>query len=473
MSDQDGYEAGRYRYDPWGKPFGTPLQGSAVGTGNRGFTGHEHLVGDLIHMNGRIYDPVLGRFLSADIVVSMPHNVQSYNRYSYVFNNPLAYTDPSGYIPLFVFPLIFAAFAYAIGEPQLGRMFLSMSAAFLLGPNGPISNFFGMGNLTATIAAGFASGGISTGTLRGAFQGAGTALLFYGAGTIAGNLAAAEGTAAAIASGDVMNGTEIAGGVAEANSIWAHGGIGRAGLHAIAGCVGALAGGKCGSGALSAGFAEFAGPKLDAIGAPGIVSRVIVGGIASELGGGKFANGAMTAAFGYLFNELVHLTTATQRGYGVIDRIEVVYDPARAGQQYDSTINVYDTDGALIGSFVGAMNPQKPFWLGQCGGSKGECSFVAAGTYAATVSETRLNGAEAYGGKFLIFNGNGNVPGMGIVTSTLRTMTGVYMHPGGTEFNGSAGCITCQPGASNWDLLRSYLPRTGSTIKVTLDRSSP
>jgi RHS repeat-associated protein len=80
MSDQDGYEAGRYRYDPWGKPFGTPLQGSAVGTGNRGFTGHEHLMGDLIHMNGRIYDPVLGRFLLADIVVQMPHNVQSYNR---------------------------------------------------------------------------------------------------------------------------------------------------------------------------------------------------------------------------------------------------------------------------------------------------------------------------------------------------------------------------------------------------------
>lgn len=48
-------------------------------------------------MNGRVYDPELGRFLSADPLVQSPHNSQSYNRYSYVFNNPLSYTDPSGF----------------------------------------------------------------------------------------------------------------------------------------------------------------------------------------------------------------------------------------------------------------------------------------------------------------------------------------------------------------------------------------
>lgn len=64
----------------------------------RGFTDHEHLdaVG-LIHMNGRVYDPELGRFMSADPFVQAPYNSQSYNRYSYVFNNPLSFTDPSGY----------------------------------------------------------------------------------------------------------------------------------------------------------------------------------------------------------------------------------------------------------------------------------------------------------------------------------------------------------------------------------------
>jgi hypothetical protein len=48
-------------------------------------------------MNGRIYDPLLGRFLSADPLIQGPRNLQSYNRYSYAFNNPLSIVDPSGY----------------------------------------------------------------------------------------------------------------------------------------------------------------------------------------------------------------------------------------------------------------------------------------------------------------------------------------------------------------------------------------
>jgi hypothetical protein len=48
-------------------------------------------------MNGRIYDPLLGRFLSADLVVQFPGNLQSYNRYSYVENNPLTRFDPTGW----------------------------------------------------------------------------------------------------------------------------------------------------------------------------------------------------------------------------------------------------------------------------------------------------------------------------------------------------------------------------------------
>ena len=47
-------------------------------------------------MNGRLYDPVLGRFFSPDNYVQMPDNSQNFNRYSYCLNNPLKYTDPSG-----------------------------------------------------------------------------------------------------------------------------------------------------------------------------------------------------------------------------------------------------------------------------------------------------------------------------------------------------------------------------------------
>jgi len=67
-------------------------------TTERGFTAHEHL--DelcLIHMNGRVYDPTLARFMTPDPFIQSPDNLQSYNRYSYVVNNPLGYTDPTGY----------------------------------------------------------------------------------------------------------------------------------------------------------------------------------------------------------------------------------------------------------------------------------------------------------------------------------------------------------------------------------------
>jgi RHS repeat-associated protein len=63
----------------------------------RGYTGHEHLTFcGLINMNARLYDPAVGRFLSPDPYVQDPANTQNYNRYSYVLNNPLKYTDPSG-----------------------------------------------------------------------------------------------------------------------------------------------------------------------------------------------------------------------------------------------------------------------------------------------------------------------------------------------------------------------------------------
>ena len=63
----------------------------------RGFTGHEHLNEfALINMNGRVYDPLLGRMNSPDNYVQSPLNTQSYNRFSYAGNNPMKYTDPSG-----------------------------------------------------------------------------------------------------------------------------------------------------------------------------------------------------------------------------------------------------------------------------------------------------------------------------------------------------------------------------------------
>jgi len=101
IADEAGIIKGHMDYDAFGAR--RPVQGLSqidqiIQSFPRGYTGHEHLdnVG-LIHMNGRVYDAVLGRFLSADPLVQAPNNLQSLNRYSYVFNNPMSYTDPSGF----------------------------------------------------------------------------------------------------------------------------------------------------------------------------------------------------------------------------------------------------------------------------------------------------------------------------------------------------------------------------------------
>ena len=91
--EQRSFDAfGRVRQADWGNTLA--LLSSPI---TRGYTGHENIGLGLVHMNGRVYDPDLGRFLSPDPYIQAPKNLQSYNRYAYVINNPLSYTDPSGY----------------------------------------------------------------------------------------------------------------------------------------------------------------------------------------------------------------------------------------------------------------------------------------------------------------------------------------------------------------------------------------
>lgn len=91
-----------YSFSSWGKPR-NPDNWAAKHTGElfaeRGFTGHEHLMDfGLINMNGRVYDPMVSRFLSPDPFIQAANNLNSYNRFSYVSNNPLLYIDPTGYL---------------------------------------------------------------------------------------------------------------------------------------------------------------------------------------------------------------------------------------------------------------------------------------------------------------------------------------------------------------------------------------
>lgn len=100
ISDATGQVLEKRLFDAWGNVLvqdgaGSTLAGLTIL--DRGYTGHEHLqsVG-LIHMNGRLYDPKLHRFLQPDNYVQEPFNTQNYNRYGYCWNNPLKFSDPSG-----------------------------------------------------------------------------------------------------------------------------------------------------------------------------------------------------------------------------------------------------------------------------------------------------------------------------------------------------------------------------------------
>jgi len=103
IATSGGTLVSEYSYDPWGRlrdpdthAVYSPGQEPELFLG-RGFTGHEHLPWfGLVNMNARLYDPLLGRFLSPDPYVQAPDFTQNYNRYIYCLNNPLKFTDRSG-----------------------------------------------------------------------------------------------------------------------------------------------------------------------------------------------------------------------------------------------------------------------------------------------------------------------------------------------------------------------------------------
>jgi RHS repeat-associated protein len=208
----------------------------------------------LYNYNARLYDPVIGRFISPDSIVQTPFDPQTLNRYSYVRNNPLIYTDPSGHIFLIDDILIGAAIGAFIG-----------------------------GTVSA-ITGGDVGQGILMGAIGGAFFGAAGGIIehiglegtLWAAGIHAGAGAASGGINAAISD----------------NSIG----------------LGILTGG------ISAGVANFAGAKIPKDFVTQLLGRAaiggITGGITAEIYGGSFgqgfAYGAATGAYGYLCNHVLH-----------------------------------------------------------------------------------------------------------------------------------------------------------------------
>jgi len=301
----------RYAYDPWGRrrfpsgvpdSSGTPLVGDYHDTSidathgtDRGFTGHEHLddIG-VIHMNARLYDPVIARFMQADPVVKEPFDIQTYNSFSYVNNRPLNTVDADGRCPdCFIAALYVVWGLYVSGVIAENDARLLASIVIAAWGGSVMTSELTWANAGIAASSGFASGAVATGDVKGGVQGAFSSLIFWGAGSWADELGKAARSA------NDMNGAQL----------WSGRGIGRVALHAAGGCVTAIAGGgDCGRGAMTAGLGKLINAYLPEVGNPlvGAVRAAIVGGTLSTLGGGKFANGAQTGAFQYVFNFWVH-----------------------------------------------------------------------------------------------------------------------------------------------------------------------
>ncbi len=250
-------------------------------------------------MNGRVYDATLARFMSADPHIQEGALTQSYNRYRYVLNNPLKYTDPSGYF----FKKLFRSIKKFVKRPinlvkkiykapyQLAKKALREIAKV------PILNAI-VGAAACTfggplVCAAFSA--MSTYAVTGSLS----------AGLKAGLIAYSTAAISGYIGGSTDFGTV---GTIKAERVIAH--------DVVGGITSELRGGKFGQGFLSSAFtksvsgfiqrgAEFitrgASVVSDMVGAMG---EAVVGGTASVLGGGKFSNGAQTAAIQYLFNQL-------------------------------------------------------------------------------------------------------------------------------------------------------------------------
>lgn len=142
---------------------------------DRGYTGHEHIRLDnwnnnIINMNGRLYDPLIGRMFSPDPVITNNENTQDYNKYTYVRNNPLKYTDPSGYSPS-------VSGVHPIAEPEMtaGQGLISIGISIASSGLGDmvtslLGNVSGMSN-GARIVAGSMFGEVTGNVATKAFMG--------------------------------------------------------------------------------------------------------------------------------------------------------------------------------------------------------------------------------------------------------------------------------------------------------------
>ena len=293
ISDEEGNKLEQRHYDAWGNLTHLQIGNGEVITDpeqiakaqlllDRGYTSHEHLweVG-IIHMNGRLYDPLLRRFLNADENIQDPHNTQNYNKYGYVMNNPLMYSDPSG--EFFVFLGLGALFwkaviigaavglaSYTVGLAVTGNLHQwniggALKSTFWGAVSGAVS--FGIGEVFSTTLK---TGLTVAESLKGSIGKLGLALVR------AGTHAVSQGVLSAMQGGDFISG-------------------------AAAGFFGSLGADAWGGAMKNLGYEKFAESTVGTV-----TFGALSGGIGAELSGGNFWQGAVTGGIVAGLNHQMH-----------------------------------------------------------------------------------------------------------------------------------------------------------------------
>jgi RHS repeat-associated protein len=317
---------------------GVPTSSDYTAFGNttrKGFTGHEMLDSvALVHINGRVYDPYLGRFLSADTVIQSLEATESVNPYAYAWNAPLRYIDPSGH------DLIGDILGAIVG------ITLALTVPEVLAALGTFSP------VTVAVVSGFVGG------FAGAFVATGSLSASLTAGLIAGVTAGLFNEVGQYGTDPAHN--------------WSRGEFVLA--HAAVGCVtGAMSGGNCGKDAAAAALSEAAlksgliPEKAVGVWGPiGTVESALVGGIGAAITGGNFVEGFSVGAAGYLFNAAEHqqqtqgydtAADAARAALAAANPLSIQENVEYAGLIFKNPDGGYGFSGPITSGYPDGANP--------------------------------------------------------------------------------------------------------------------
>lgn len=281
-------------------------------------------------MEGRIYDPEVGRFLSLDPNVQYPDSSQGYNRHTYVNNNPLSLSDPTGYFTFLNAVGVAAAIVIDIYAPEVG--------------------------ITSTYGAAFASGAVGGFISSGAnFDAAainGTEAMVF---TYVGGLFGPSPEGVDLFERSVSEGL-IGGAFSEAGG----GSFGD-------GFVGAFAGSEASTGVDQIAIGNTSAAAI----ALRTAVAAIVGGTVSSITGGDFADGALAAAMQRLYNDEQH----SKSGIGPISGYpETGGDSWRSSDDpaFIDAVTNYDAENDLSPGDALYVSPKmlKAWAMIESGGSK-------------------------------------------------------------------------------------------------------